>query len=170
MFDTRPDTEFQLSAGGSCPSYLLEIEGLFTQGWRPGRTFGEVGRILVMNSSDWSNVIRHRTLDTRSNTEFKMGSPSFEKPFCVHPLPARRPCPPPPAPRSPLRRAPHSLPRRTQLPGAAPSHATSHRRYVQSPPWPFASCLLKYTDVSNCFYFFLFSCFCLSPLGRQPRW
>jgi hypothetical protein len=26
---------------GTCPSYLLETEGLFTQGWRPGRTFGE---------------------------------------------------------------------------------------------------------------------------------
>jgi hypothetical protein len=49
----------------------LRIEGLFTQGWRPGRTFGEaVGEILETDSSDGSNVIRHHTLDTRSHTEF----------------------------------------------------------------------------------------------------
>ena len=43
-----------------------------TQGWQPGRSFGEaVGGILAMDSSDWSNVIRHYTLDTRSDTEFK---------------------------------------------------------------------------------------------------
>ena len=42
--------------------YLLEIEGLLTQGSRPGRTFGEsVGGILEMDSSDWSSGIRHHT-------------------------------------------------------------------------------------------------------------
>jgi len=30
----------KLSVGRTCPVYLLEIEGLLTQGWRPGRTFG----------------------------------------------------------------------------------------------------------------------------------
>jgi hypothetical protein len=27
--------------------------------------------MLVMDSSDWSNMIRHHTLDTRFDTEFK---------------------------------------------------------------------------------------------------
>jgi hypothetical protein len=60
---------------------LLETEGLFTQGWGPGRTFGEaVGGILVTDSSGWSSVIRHHTLDTRSDTEFKpQGTPSASK-------------------------------------------------------------------------------------------
>jgi hypothetical protein len=35
--------------------YLLVIEGIFTQGWRPGRAVGEsVGGILEMDISDWS--------------------------------------------------------------------------------------------------------------------
>jgi len=40
---------------------LLEIQGLFTHGWRTHRTFGEVvgGYFLKMDDSDWSNVIRH---------------------------------------------------------------------------------------------------------------
>ena len=58
----------------TCPFYLLEIEGLFTQGSRPGRTFGEsVGGILEMDSSDWSSGIRHHVFVTRSDTEFKSG-------------------------------------------------------------------------------------------------
>ena len=62
----------KLSVGVTSHFYLLEIDGLFTQRWRPVRTFGEaVGGILVMESSDWSNVIRHHTLDTGSDTEFK---------------------------------------------------------------------------------------------------
>ena len=68
----HPETEFKLSVGVTGHSYLLEIEGLLSQRWRPGRTFGEaVGGILVMEISDWSNVIRHHNLDTRSDTEFK---------------------------------------------------------------------------------------------------
>jgi len=44
----------ELSVGVTCHPYLLEIEGLFTQGWRPGRTVGEsVDGILEMDSSDW---------------------------------------------------------------------------------------------------------------------
>jgi hypothetical protein len=73
-FSVRSDAEtgFKLSVGGTCPSYLLEIEGLFTQRWRPGRTFSEsVGGILEMDSSDWSNGIRYHTFDTRPDTEFK---------------------------------------------------------------------------------------------------
>ena len=47
---------FELSVDRTGPFYDLEFEGLFTQGSRPGRTFGEsVGGILIMDSSDWSN-------------------------------------------------------------------------------------------------------------------
>jgi hypothetical protein len=48
------------------------FEGLFTQGWQPGRTVGEsVGEILGMDSSDWSNGIRYHTIDIRPDNEFK---------------------------------------------------------------------------------------------------
>ena len=63
----------KLSVGVSSHPYLLEIEGLFTQGWLPGRTVGEsVGGIFEMDSSDWSNGIRYHTFDTRPDTEFKV--------------------------------------------------------------------------------------------------
>ena len=63
----------KLSVGVTGHAYLLEIEGLFTQGSRPGRTFGEsVGGILEMDSSDWSNGIRYHVFDTKPDTEFKM--------------------------------------------------------------------------------------------------
>jgi len=53
-------------------AYLHETEGLYTQYWRPGQTFDEaVGGILKLDSCDWSNVIRHHALDTRSDTELK---------------------------------------------------------------------------------------------------
>jgi len=65
----------KLSVGVTCHPYLLETEGLFTQGWRPGRTVGEsVGGIFEMDSSDWSNGIRYHTFDTRPDTEFNEGS------------------------------------------------------------------------------------------------
>jgi len=32
---------FKFSVGLTRQVYLLETEGLFTQGWRPGRTVGE---------------------------------------------------------------------------------------------------------------------------------
>ena len=59
----HPYTEFKLSVGrtstATCPDYLLEIEGLLTEGWRPGRTSGEwVGGMFEMHSSDWSSGIR----------------------------------------------------------------------------------------------------------------
>ena len=61
----------KLSVGRTILFHLLEIEGLFTQGWRPGRTVGaSVGGISEIDSADWSNVIRHHTLDTRSDTDF----------------------------------------------------------------------------------------------------
>ena len=48
-------TYLKLNVGVTCHPDLLEIEGLFTQGWRLGRTVGEsVGEILEMDSSDWS--------------------------------------------------------------------------------------------------------------------
>ena len=74
IFDTRPDTEFKLSVGVPFPgnAYLLEIEGLFTHGSRPGWTVGEsVGGIFQMDISDWSNGIRYHIFDTRPDTEFK---------------------------------------------------------------------------------------------------
>jgi len=64
------ERRLKLSVGVTCHPYLLEIEGLFTQGWRPGRTVGEsVGGIFEMDSSDWSNGIRYHTFDTRPDTE-----------------------------------------------------------------------------------------------------
>ena len=61
----------KLSVGVTCHAYLLEIEGLFTQGSQPGRTVGEsVGGILEMDSSDWSNGIQYLIIDTRPDTEF----------------------------------------------------------------------------------------------------
>jgi hypothetical protein len=72
-FDTRSDTEFKLSVGVTCHAYLLEIEGLFTQGSQPGRTVGEsVGGILEMASSDWSNGIQYHIIATRPDTEFNL--------------------------------------------------------------------------------------------------
>jgi hypothetical protein len=63
----------KLSVGVTCHADLLEIEGLFTQGSRPGWTVGEsVGGILVMDSSDWSNGIRYHIFDTRHDTEFNL--------------------------------------------------------------------------------------------------
>jgi hypothetical protein len=70
---------FKLSVSMTAPAYLLEIEGLFTQGSRPGRTIGEsVGGMMVMDSSDWSTWIRHHwsngirchIFDPRPDTEF----------------------------------------------------------------------------------------------------
>jgi hypothetical protein len=62
----------QLSVGVTGHAEILEIEGLLTQGSRPGRTFGEsVGEVIEMGSSDWSNGIRNHIFDTSSNTEFK---------------------------------------------------------------------------------------------------
>ena len=70
--------QLKLSVGVTCHPYHLEIEGLFTQGWRPGWTVGEsVGGIFEVESSDWSNGIRYHTFDTRPDTEF---NPSA---FCV---------------------------------------------------------------------------------------
>jgi hypothetical protein len=60
-----------LSVGGTCPSDLLKIEGLLTQGARRGRTVGEpVGEIFEMYNPDRSNGIRYHILGTRPDTEF----------------------------------------------------------------------------------------------------
>jgi len=51
---------------------ILEIEGLFTQESRPGRTVGEsIGGIREMDRSDWSNGIRYHIFYTRPDTECK---------------------------------------------------------------------------------------------------
>jgi hypothetical protein len=66
---------FKLSVGETGHAHLLEIEGIFTQGSRTGQTFGEsVGGIFEMDSSDWSNGIRYRILNTRPGTEFKLST------------------------------------------------------------------------------------------------
>jgi hypothetical protein len=66
----------KLSVGGTGPSDLLEIEGLLTQGLRPGRTDGQpVGGIFKTDSSDWSNGIRYHIFDTIPNTKFKPSVP-----------------------------------------------------------------------------------------------
>jgi hypothetical protein len=63
----------KLSVGRTSPSYLLEIEGLLTQGSRPGRTFGEsMSENFELDSSGWSNGIRYHIFDTRPDTEFKV--------------------------------------------------------------------------------------------------
>jgi len=50
--------QLELSVGVTGHAEILEIDGLFTQGSRPGRTCGEsVGGILVMSSSHSSNGI-----------------------------------------------------------------------------------------------------------------
>jgi len=52
--------------------HLLEFQGLYTQGSRPGRNFGEsVGGMSEMDSSDWSTGIRYHTFGTKSDTECK---------------------------------------------------------------------------------------------------
>jgi len=63
--------QLKLSVGLTGQVYLLEIEGLFTQCSRPGRTVGgSVGGIFEMDSSDWSNGIQYQILGTRPDTEF----------------------------------------------------------------------------------------------------
>ena len=63
----------KLSVGITSNADLLIIEGLFTQGSRPGRTVGgSVGEVFEMDSSDWSNGIRYHIFDTRPDTEFKV--------------------------------------------------------------------------------------------------
>jgi len=62
----------KLSVGLTGQVYLLEIEGLFTQGSQPGRTVGgSVDGMFEMDCSDWSNGIRYHVVDTRPDTEFK---------------------------------------------------------------------------------------------------
>ena len=66
----------KLSVGLTRQAYLLEIDGLLTQGWRPGRTVGgSVGGIYEMYCSDWSNGIQYQVFDTRPDTEFKSTYP-----------------------------------------------------------------------------------------------
>ena len=68
----RATALIKLGVGVTCHAYLLEIEGLFTQGSQPGRTVGEsVDGILEMDSSDWTNGIQYHIIDTRPDTEFK---------------------------------------------------------------------------------------------------
>jgi len=59
--------------------FILLIEGLLTQGSRPGRTVGEsAGEVFEMGSSDWSNGIRYQIFDNRPDTEFKLQTILFE--------------------------------------------------------------------------------------------
>jgi hypothetical protein len=55
----------KLSVGLTSQVYLLDIEGLFTQGSRPGRISGEsVGWTFALDCSDWSNGLRYHFFDT----------------------------------------------------------------------------------------------------------
>ena len=77
----RMQLQFKLPVRNKCHPYLLDIEGLFTQGWRPGRTLGEsVGGISEIDSSDWSSGIRYHAFVTRPDTEFNT---VFEGDTCV---------------------------------------------------------------------------------------
>jgi len=62
----------KVSVGVTRDAYLLQLEGLFPQGSRPGRTFGKsVGGMFEMYNSDWSNGIRYQNCDTTSEIEVK---------------------------------------------------------------------------------------------------
>jgi hypothetical protein len=79
---------FELSVEVTCHPYPFGIEGLFTQGWRPGRSFGEsVSGIFEMDSSDYSNGTRYHTFDIRSDTDFKRHSMTWQatsvRHYCV---------------------------------------------------------------------------------------
>jgi len=64
-------TRLKLSVGLTCQAYLLEIDGLLTQGSRPGRTVGgSVGGFSGIHCSDWSNGIQYQIFDNRPDTEF----------------------------------------------------------------------------------------------------
>ena len=53
---TRYVARLRPSDGETGLPQFLEIEGLFTQGSRPGRTSGEsIGGIFEMDTSDWSH-------------------------------------------------------------------------------------------------------------------
>ena len=70
--ESRSGRILKLSVGLTSQAYLLETEGLFTQGSRPGRTVGgSVGGFSGMDCSDWSNGIQDQIFYTRPDTEFK---------------------------------------------------------------------------------------------------
>jgi len=72
-FQAVKDVLLKLSVGVTRYADLLGIEGLLTQGSRPGRALGEsVCGSFEMDSSDWSNGIRYHVFATRSDTEFKV--------------------------------------------------------------------------------------------------
>ena len=77
------NVDLKLSVGGTCRLEILEIEVLFTQASRPGRTLGEsVGEISEMDCSDWSNGIQHHIFVTRPDTEFKTKNNSVKCAGC----------------------------------------------------------------------------------------
>jgi len=58
-----------LSVTLTIQGHFLEVEGLLTQGSRPGRTVGgSVGEIFEMDCSDWSNGIQYQIFDTGPDT------------------------------------------------------------------------------------------------------
>ena len=78
---TLQGAQVKLSVGETGLPCFLEIEGLFTQGQRPGRTFNEsVGGTFEMDSSDWLNGIRYHIFGTRPDTEFKLERERLEDP------------------------------------------------------------------------------------------
>jgi len=93
--ELRKETRFKLSVGGTCPSDLLETEGIFTHDSYPGRTVGKpVGGIFEMDSTDWSNGIRQRTFNAKPDTEFKvvlnsLGESLFRQVFAANSVTSR---------------------------------------------------------------------------------
>jgi hypothetical protein len=72
-------SSLRLGVGVPRNADLLEIEGLFTQGSRPGQTVGEsVGEILIVDSSDWSNGVCYHICYARTDNEFKSNLSSSE--------------------------------------------------------------------------------------------
>jgi len=65
--------EVSVSVTTGSDAYVLKIEGLFTQGWRPGRTSDEsVNGIFEMGISDWMNGLQYHLIDNMSDTEFRL--------------------------------------------------------------------------------------------------
>jgi hypothetical protein len=84
VFSVTTPAQLQLSVGVTRDAYLLEIEGPLTQGSRQGRApSGSVGEVTEKDRSDWSCGIRYQNFDTRSDTEFKLGSGGVEGPAVI---------------------------------------------------------------------------------------
>jgi len=63
-------TYLELSVGLTGQVCLLDIECLFTQGSRRGRSSGDlVGGVFDLDGSNWSNSLRYHNFDIKPDTE-----------------------------------------------------------------------------------------------------